>query len=175
MREEREPGLNLTERVKRYVLEKSKTLAEIHKVTGVPRTTLGGWLKGEKSLTTTVFDRICQAYEISPVRLYDMPESGMSVPTLKELSTFSEGEKPTLMAALHKAINRAENTEQEMRSKMADELRRFAESTSFETYIHDELEKARPHLEAEFNALMNHSEFREEMEHLLERASDGNK
>ena len=74
-KESQEPGLNLTERVKRYVLEKSKTLAEIHKVTGIPRTTLGGWLKGEKSITTTVFDRICQAYEISPVRLLDVEDS----------------------------------------------------------------------------------------------------
>lgn len=60
---------SLSERVRLYVLERSGNATEIFKVTGVAKTTLGAWLKGEKALTTPVFDRICQAYGIVPTRL----------------------------------------------------------------------------------------------------------
>lgn len=59
---------SLSERVRLYVLERSGNATEIFKVTGVAKTTLGAWLKGEKALTTPVFDRICQAYGIVPTR-----------------------------------------------------------------------------------------------------------
>ncbi len=54
----------LSEHVRNFVLEKSGTLAEISRVTGVPKTTLGGWLNGKKDLTTGVFDKVCEAYGI---------------------------------------------------------------------------------------------------------------
>jgi transcriptional regulator with XRE-family HTH domain len=59
---------SLSERVRLYVLEQSGNATEVFKVTGVAKTTLGAWLKGEKALTTPVFDRICQAYGIVPTR-----------------------------------------------------------------------------------------------------------
>jgi len=59
---------SLSERVRLYVLEQSGNATEIFKVTGVAKTTLGPWIRGEKALTTPVFDRICQAYGIVPTR-----------------------------------------------------------------------------------------------------------
>lgn len=143
-KESQEPGLNLTERVRRYILEKSKTLAEIHKVTGVPKTTLGAWLKGEKSITTTVFDKICQAYEISPVRLNGQ-DSSKDVPTVQELATFNEGEKVKLLLELQQAMQRASNAEQKMREKIADELERQAEIMRIDWEI-DQYKASRPPL-----------------------------
>lgn len=60
----------ISERVKRYILEKSGTLSEISRVTSVPKTTLTGWLNGHKELTTGVFDKICEAYGIHPFRFF---------------------------------------------------------------------------------------------------------
>lgn len=141
-KESQEPGLNLTERVRRYILEKSKTLAEIHKVTGVPKTTLGAWLKGEKSITTTVFDKICQAYEISPIRLSGQNAS-KDVPTVQELATFNEGEKVRLLLELHQATQRALNAEREMREKIANELERQAEIMRVDWEM-DQYKQSRP-------------------------------
>ena len=123
--------------------------------------------RSEKSITTTVFDKICHAYKISPVRLYDVPEPGRSVPTLKELSTFGEGEKAVLLASIHEAVEKAKKAEQTTRDQIAGELRKAAEimksSSLMEKYFYYELEKYRPILEDEFNNLMKRPEFREEM------------
>lgn len=59
----------LSERVRRYVLEKSGGLAEIARKTGLPKTTLNPWLLGQKGITTGVLDKICEAYEIVPFRI----------------------------------------------------------------------------------------------------------
>ena len=61
-------GRSLSERVRLYVLEQSGGVVGAHKATGVPKTTLGPWLKGEKGLTSPVFDRICEAYRINATR-----------------------------------------------------------------------------------------------------------
>jgi transcriptional regulator with XRE-family HTH domain len=130
-KESQEPGLNLTERVKRYVVEKSKTLAEIHKVTGVPRTTLGGWLKGEKSITTTVFDKICQAYEISPVRLYDVEDSEHVRNLMGLIPDINTAEKA--MIERLDAMETAMMIQDQARKNLAREMRDLADAISTST------------------------------------------
>ena len=76
----------LTERVRLYVIEKSGSLAEVSRVTGIPKTTLGGWLSGKKDLTTGVFDKVCEAYGILPVRLFGKPSD--NVVTVINLSPY---------------------------------------------------------------------------------------
>ena len=61
-------GRSLSERVRLYVLEQSGGVVGAHKATGVPKTTLGPWLKGEKGITSPVVDRICEAYRIIATR-----------------------------------------------------------------------------------------------------------
>jgi transcriptional regulator with XRE-family HTH domain len=130
-KESQEPGLNLTERVKRYVLEKSKTLAEIHKVTGIPRTTLGGWLKGEKSITTTVFDKICQAYEISPVRLLDVEDSEHVRNLMGLIPDINTAEKA--MIERLDAMETALMIQVQARKNLAREMRDLADAISTST------------------------------------------
>ena len=121
----------VSKRVQRYVLEKSKTLAEIHKKTGVPRTTLRAWLKGEKSITTTVFDKICQAYKISPVRLLDAEDSE-HVRNLK-------GVLPDINTAEKAMIERIDAMEtrlmisDQVRKNLASEMRDLADAISLST------------------------------------------
>lgn len=136
---------SLSERVRRYVLATSKTLAEVHRVTGIGKSTLNPWLKGERTITTGIFDRICEAYKISPVRLYGGQESNSDVPTLQELSTFNEGEKSKLTTELHQATERALNAEQKMREKIASELERQAEIMRIDWEM-EQYKQARPPL-----------------------------
>lgn len=84
----------LSERVRRYVLEKSGSLTEIARITSLPKTTLNPWLLGQKGITTTVLDKICEAYAIYPVRLFgensdNVPSACDFSPMLQEVSRAS--------------------------------------------------------------------------------------
>lgn len=107
---------SLSERVRLYVLERSGNATEIFKVTGVAKTTLGAWLKGEKALTTPVFDRICQAYGIVPTR----PDIGLGdsdhVPYVRNVLT-----KNASLADYEKEVIRLRYREKELLS-MQDKM-----------------------------------------------------
>ncbi len=75
---------SFTERVRRYVLEVSGSLAEVSRMTGIPKTTLGGWLSGKKDLTTGVFDKVCEAYCIYPIT--HMDTKSLIIPSIDSVS-----------------------------------------------------------------------------------------
>jgi hypothetical protein len=103
---------SLSERVRLYVLERSGNATEIFKVTGVAKTTIGPWIRGEKALTTPVFDRICQAYGIVPTR----PDIGLGdsdhVPYARNILT-----KDASLADYEKEVIRLRYRERELLSR----------------------------------------------------------
>lgn len=105
---------SLSERVRLYVLEQSGNATEIFKVSGVAKTTLGAWLKGEKALTTPVFDRICQAYGIVPTR----PDIGLGdsdhVPYARNILT-----KNASLADYEKEVIRLRYRERELLDQLS--------------------------------------------------------
>lgn len=112
----------LSERVRKYVLETSGGLAEVHRRTGLPKMTLSGWLRGEKHITTGNFDAICKAYGIEPVRLLDADPSD-HVPAASQLSELSDSDRIRLEAEAAKARAQAKQAESRTRVIVAEGLK----------------------------------------------------
>lgn len=92
----------LSERVRRYVLETGGGLAKVTKDTGLPKTTLGPWLKGDKKhISTSTFDRICEVYGIEPIRMSGEPSD--DVPTANQLGGLEDSERVRLETELAEA------------------------------------------------------------------------
>jgi transcriptional regulator with XRE-family HTH domain len=98
-------GLNmadpLSERVRRYVLETGGGLADVARATGLPKSTLNPWLKGERHITTSTFDRICEVYGVEPIRMSGDPSD--DVLTAKQLGGLEESERVRLETELAEA------------------------------------------------------------------------
>lgn len=88
----------LSERVRKYVVEVSGGLAEVHRRTGLPKMTLSGWLRGEKHITTGNFDRICEAYGIEVFRWLGEPSE--NVPSAVQLGELGETERAKIEVLL---------------------------------------------------------------------------
>lgn len=98
-------GLNmadtLSERVRRYVLETGGGLADVARATGLQKSTLNPWLKGERQINTSTFDKICKVYGIEPLRMSGDPSD--DVPTAKQLGELEESERVRLETELAEA------------------------------------------------------------------------
>jgi transcriptional regulator with XRE-family HTH domain len=93
------PGLS--ELIRKFLLELNVPLTWISTKTGVPKTTLSGWLNGKKDITSSVLDRICTGFGIVAVRALG-PESEF-VPLLDSSKPF-ETELKSRMEELDKTI-----------------------------------------------------------------------
>lgn len=132
----------LSERVRKYVVKTSGGLAEVHRRTGIPKTTLGGWIKGEKDITTSNFDRICEAYGIEPVRMTGEPSE--DVPTAAQLGgELSDSDRIRLETELAQAKERLEQASR--KSVEIGSLLRSAEAANSSLGIHPTYGSVEPH------------------------------
>jgi hypothetical protein len=129
----------LTERVRHYVMETSGSLAEVSRVTGIPKTTLGGWLSGKKDLTTGVFDKVCEAYGIFPVRVAGKPSAmvvtaATLVRTHNPYQYFSAVEKHLLVLE-SEAIRKIQKEHNEERQILLETLKWYQSKLDAKTVL----------------------------------------
>lgn len=124
-----EPYLSLSERIRLYVLEKSGGLAEIARVTGIPKTTLNPWLLGQKGITTSVLDRVCQAYQIVPFIIDGGPSEHVSSisSAVKDYDSLSRQAMQSRLSLLESRLQESGKALEAMASKCVEIEKNFSQ------------------------------------------------